>query len=54
MDGELYKALLEAYGEICPSDLNKALMKLEVDGLIRVYTLTRNKRRVELVEELKN
>ena len=49
-DIELYKELLEVNEEISQGDMNEALMKLEVDGLIYVFSLTKNKNRIELVK----
>ena len=51
-DGELYKALKTSPDELSLRTLNKALMKLEVDGIIRVFELTKNKKRIELVKTL--
>jgi Fe2+ or Zn2+ uptake regulation protein len=50
-DAELYKELLEANEDIGQGEMNEALMKLEVDGLVHVYSLTRNKNRIELVKD---
>ncbi|MFH0897692.1 MAG: hypothetical protein V1850_06575 [Candidatus Bathyarchaeota archaeon] len=50
MDTELYEALKEDYDDLSFATLNKALMKLEIQGLIHVYNLTKNKRGVELVK----
>ena len=47
-DAELLKDLKEAYGELSFRELNKALMKLEISGLVRVSKLMRGKRSVEL------
>ena len=49
-DGELYKALKTSPDELSLRTLNKALMKLEIDGIIRVFELMKNKRRIELVK----
>ena len=49
-DEELYKALTASHDGIGFRAFNKTLMKLEVDGIIRVFDLTKNKRRVELVK----
>jgi Fe2+ or Zn2+ uptake regulation protein len=49
-DTELYKALDMAPDELSIRTLNRALMKLEVDGVIRVFELTKNKKRIELVK----
>lgn len=48
-DTELYNMLKEAYGDSGFSVLNKELMRLEIEGVIRVSALTRGKRRLELV-----
>ena len=47
MDGELYKKLRRTHRELSLGELNRALMKLEVTGLIHVSYLTQNKKRVE-------
>lgn len=47
-DAELYTALEKMRDDLSFRELNKALMKLEVDGVIQVSNLTKNKRRVEL------
>ncbi len=49
-DAELHRAILEVYDDLSVSELNKALMKLEVDGILRVSGLTKSKRRVELTK----
>jgi len=49
-DAELFKELLEINEDISQGDMNEALMKLEVDGLIHVFSLTRNKNRIELAK----
>jgi len=49
-DVELYKSLTEVYDDLAMSELNKTLMKLEVDGILHVYGLTKSKRRVELAK----
>ena len=46
---ELMKALRETYGDLSVQELNKALMKMEIEGLIRVSQLARGKMMVELV-----
>jgi len=43
------KALRETYGDLSVQELNKALMKMEIEGLIRVSQLARGKMMVELV-----
>lgn len=47
-DAELFDLVKQDYEEIGFADLNKALLKLEVEGRIYVSTLTKGKRRVEL------
>ena len=49
-DVELYKSLREVYDDLSMSEVNKTLMKLEVDGVLHVYWLTKSKRRVELAK----
>ncbi len=49
-DADLFQALQEVYSDLSMSELNKTLMKLEVDGVLRVYGLTKSKRRVELAK----
>jgi hypothetical protein len=48
-DLDLYDSVRGSYEGIGYSDLNKALMKLEIEGKIYVSTLTKGKRRVELI-----
>ncbi len=47
-DTELYQALRKSYGDLSLRELNKTLMRLEVDDIIHVFRLTKNMRRVEL------
>jgi hypothetical protein len=49
IDTELFNLLREIRGELGFVDFNKTLMKMEVAGLIYVSSLTKGKRRVELV-----
>lgn len=49
-DVELYDLLKETYENIGFGDLNKTLMRMEVEGKVIVSSHTRGKRRVELVE----
>jgi Fe2+ or Zn2+ uptake regulation protein len=48
IDTELYQALRKAYGDLSLRELNKTLMSLEIEGIIHVFILTKNIRRVEL------
>ncbi len=49
-DAELLKDLKDSFGGLSARELNKALMKLELSGLIRVSRLMKGKRSVELAE----
>ena len=49
-DVELYDLLKERYAGIGFANLNKNLMRMEIEGKIYVSTLTKGKRRVELIE----
>jgi len=49
-DVELYDLFKETHGEVGFGDLNKTLMRLEIQGKVYVSTLTKGKRRVELIE----
>jgi Fe2+ or Zn2+ uptake regulation protein len=49
-DAELYDLLKESYEGIGFGDLNKNLMRMEIEGKIHVSALTKGKRRIELVE----
>jgi Fe2+ or Zn2+ uptake regulation protein len=48
-DSDLLDEVKETYGEISFRELNKALLKLELSGILRVTRLMKGKRRVELV-----
>jgi len=50
-DVELYDLLKETYGDVGFGNLNKTLMKMEIEGKVYVSALTRGKRRVELIEK---
>ena len=50
-DVELYNLLKETYGDVGFGNLNKTLMKLEIEGRVYVSALTKGKRRVELIEK---
>ena len=45
---ELYEAVRSIYGDVGLDALNKELMKLEIRGIIHVYTVTKGRKRVEL------
>jgi hypothetical protein len=48
-DIELYELIKETHEESGFGDLNKALMRLEIQGKLHVSTRTKGKRRVELI-----
>ena len=47
-DVELQKELKSDFGEVSFRELNKDLLKLEVQGVLRVSRLMKGKRQVEL------
>jgi hypothetical protein len=49
-DVELYELIKETHGEAGFGDLNKTLMRLEIQGKVYISTLTKGKRGVELTE----
>jgi hypothetical protein len=49
-DVELYELIKESHGEAGFGDLNKTLMRLEIQGKLYVSTHTKGKRRVELID----
>ena len=49
-DVELYELIKETHGASGFADLNKTLMRLEIQGKVRVSALTKGKRRVELIK----
>ena len=50
---QLLKLLKKLNGDLNNRMLNKALLRLELEGLIHVFTLTKNRRRIELVPPTK-
>jgi Fe2+ or Zn2+ uptake regulation protein len=48
-DVELYDDLQEQFPDLSFLAVNKTLMDLELNGLIHVYSLTKNQRGVELI-----
>ena len=50
-DDELFDLLREAYENVGFGELNRVLLKLEIEGRIRVSRSVRGKRRVELREK---
>jgi Fe2+ or Zn2+ uptake regulation protein len=47
LDNELVALIEKEYGDVSPSTLNKALMDLEINGIIHVSRITKTKRRIE-------
>jgi hypothetical protein len=50
-DDDLFGLLKEAYDDVGFGELNKVLLRLEIEGRIRVSSSVRGKRRVELREK---
>jgi Fe2+ or Zn2+ uptake regulation protein len=50
LDNELVAIIEKDYGELSPSALNKALMDLEINGIIHVSRITKTKRRIEVIK----
>ncbi len=50
-DVDLFNTLRETYEDVGFRTLNQTLMKMEIEGKIHVSSLTRGKRRVELVKQ---
>jgi hypothetical protein len=48
-DTELFEALSEEFEDLGFKDFNELLMRLEIGGKIRASSMTRGKRRVELI-----
>lgn len=48
-DDELLEELRGFVKELSANDLRKALFKLEIEGIVRVTGVTKNKKRVELI-----
>ncbi|MHA1959227.1 MAG: hypothetical protein ACW99U_03310 [Candidatus Thorarchaeota archaeon] len=52
LDDELKRALKKELGsEPSVGELNRALMQLEINGLVHVSQITKTKRRIEVIEE---
>lgn len=49
-DDDLFHELKDEFKDIGYKDFNKYLMSLEISGKIRTATISRGKRRVELVD----
>jgi hypothetical protein len=53
-DNELFEILKDENKDISFRNLNKTLIKLEIGGKIHVSTLTKGKRRIELIAKKNN
>jgi len=52
LDDELIRALKKELGsEPSEAELNAALLKLEINGLVHVSQITKTKRRIEVISE---
>jgi hypothetical protein len=50
MDDDLFSQLKEEYDDLGYTDFNNILLKLEVSGKIRSTSMSRGKRRIELIQ----
>jgi hypothetical protein len=48
-DGELFEALTEEFEDLGFKDFSELLMRLEISGKIRLTSMSRGKRRIELI-----
>ena len=52
LDDDLGRALKKEMGnEPSEAELNSALLRLEINGLVHVSQITKSKRRIELIQE---
>jgi DNA-binding transcriptional regulator PaaX len=51
LEDDLIRLLENDVGEISERELNKALMKLEIEGLIHVQTIKKNQRVIKRVKD---
>ena len=49
-DDDLFDAFKEEFGDLGYKDFNELLMRLEVSGKIRTFSMARGKRRIELIQ----
>jgi hypothetical protein len=49
-DTELYEELTEEFRDLGFKDFNELLMRLEISGKIRMTSVVRGKRRIELIK----
>ena len=50
IDEDLFSALHKEFGDLGYKDFNELLMQLEVSGIIRSSSMSRGKRRIELIQ----
>jgi len=50
VDDDLFSQLKEEFDDLGYKDFNEILMRLEVSGKIRTTSMSRGKRRVELIQ----
>ena len=50
IDVDLYNALKKKNKDLSFQRFNKTLMKLEIEGIIHVASLTKNKKHIELIK----
>jgi hypothetical protein len=50
VDDDLFSQLKEEFDDLGYKDFNEILMKMEVSGKIRTTSMSRGKRRVELIQ----
>ena len=46
---ELHKSTKKRFSDLSENDLEHMIMKMEIQGLVKVYPLPRGKKRIELV-----
>ena len=51
LDDELVTILAMEFGDVSKAEINQVLMDLEIRGLVHVSYITKNKRRVERINE---
>jgi len=51
LEDELFTILKKDYADLSYSSLNKALMELEIQGVLHISQITKSKRKVEIIKE---
>jgi len=49
LDSDLERQLQKYVKNLSPTELNKALLQLEIEGLIHVSQITKTKRKIEII-----